>query len=232
MIIARCWSGRFPGKVIADLYGRPVIEWIIEKAKRITPDVVIAGSDDPRDLPLVHIARRMGVSCTRGPANDLLARMERAADMLGLTHWLEFLGDSPFVVEGVAERVMDMIYQHPEGPDYGAGPFPAGLTGVNVGGTTREKLRKARALMDRQDVQAHIAKGWDWWNISTIIPGCWGGETQTANVAHLFDQPASGFSLCIDYPLQLAFWNRVCERLGKFPTYNEIIRAHLDWSTL
>jgi len=229
MIVARCWSGRFPGKVLASLYDRPVIEWIIEKAKRLTPGaVVIAGSDDPRDLPLVHIARTLGISCARGPAQDLLARMERAADVLELTHWVGWSGDSPFADERVAWRILEAIHAHPEGPDYTAGPYPAGTTGIHTEGCTRAKLLLARDLMMTDTVQTMLAAGWDWWHMGALLPGCFGGPSIVADITDLFCQPESLFSMCIDYPLQLVFWNRVCEWVGHFPNTAEILHAHKE----
>jgi CMP-2-keto-3-deoxyoctulosonic acid synthetase len=40
LIVSRMASARFPGKAMAFLYGRPMIAWIVDKAKRYMDDML------------------------------------------------------------------------------------------------------------------------------------------------------------------------------------------------
>jgi len=230
MIIARCWSGRFPGKVIAPLYGKPVIEWIVEKAKALglVGETVIAASDHKADDALEHIAIRCGIKCTRGPADDLLARMEIAADACGLTHWVQWSGDSPFADVRIANAIVQCIREKPEALMYSAGPYPSGTTGIHVQGATRWWLHQGRGRMSDPRVQSMLLDGWDWWHMSAVIPDCFEGEAAVADITPLFRQCDSLFSMCIDYPLQLDFFETICQWVGHFPTFEDIERAHRE----
>ncbi|HCE42276.1 MAG TPA: 3-deoxy-manno-octulosonate cytidylyltransferase [Lentisphaeria bacterium] len=48
IIPARYGSTRFPGKVLADLEGKPIIKWVYEKASASTADYVFVATDDEK----------------------------------------------------------------------------------------------------------------------------------------------------------------------------------------
>ncbi len=53
IIPARYDSVRFPGKPLADLLGKPIIQHVYERARKVLPDIVIA-TDDRRIKEAVH----------------------------------------------------------------------------------------------------------------------------------------------------------------------------------
>ena len=53
VIPARYGSSRFEGKVLADIAGKPMIQWVYERAKQSkTLDELFVAVDDGRDLTL------------------------------------------------------------------------------------------------------------------------------------------------------------------------------------
>ena len=48
VIPARYGSTRFSGKVLAELCGKPMIQWVYEKAAASIADEVIIATDDPK----------------------------------------------------------------------------------------------------------------------------------------------------------------------------------------
>ena len=48
IIPARFGSMRFPGKVLAQLQGKPIIQWVWERACQSKADTVLIAVDDPK----------------------------------------------------------------------------------------------------------------------------------------------------------------------------------------
>lgn len=76
VVQARMSSSRLPGKVLHDLGGDPVLDWVLRAAETATgvDGTVVATSTDPSDDVLVDHARRRGVEVVRGPLRDVLGR--------------------------------------------------------------------------------------------------------------------------------------------------------------
>ena len=68
-------STRLPGKVLADLGGRPVLGLVLARLARAHLDqVVVATSDRPGDDAVAALAAEAGVPVVRGPEHDVLGR--------------------------------------------------------------------------------------------------------------------------------------------------------------
>jgi spore coat polysaccharide biosynthesis protein SpsF len=76
-IQARMGSERLPGKVLADVAGRPAESRLLERLRacRLLDGVILATSDAPGDDPLEAWAAAEGVPCHRGSEHDLLSRV-------------------------------------------------------------------------------------------------------------------------------------------------------------
>jgi spore coat polysaccharide biosynthesis protein SpsF len=108
VIQARMGSTRFPGKVLADLCGRPVLEHVINRVTRaVTVDhVVVATTTDPADDAVVAVANGLGVKVSRGPMNDVLTRFmvaarEHAADVV-----VRITADCPLIDPAILDTVV------------------------------------------------------------------------------------------------------------------------------
>ena len=78
---ARLASTRLPGKALAVLGGRTLLEHCIRRLIDSGVDrIVLATTDRPEDDPLAEIARRCGVGTFRGASDDVLGRFAAAAD--------------------------------------------------------------------------------------------------------------------------------------------------------
>ena len=227
-IVARMASDRFPGKAVADLYGQPMIGWIIEKATTLGGPVIVCATDDPLDDELSRVAHMYGIECARGPVKDFEAQYALATDMLGITHWVEWSGDSPFADPEIGRRIMAAIVREPDKWSYAAGPHPSGTAGIHVAGGSVDKLRAYEAIRDRPETKHMLANGWCWY----AAPELEDGGTGKVDIADLFDMPRSLFAMCIDYPLQLDFFNRIARWVGHFPTWQEIELAHRKMRSL
>lgn len=75
IVQARMSSTRLPGKVLRDLAGAPVLDWVIRAAAAAAVDeTVVATSTDASDDVLAEHVRSRGVALVRGPLDDVLGR--------------------------------------------------------------------------------------------------------------------------------------------------------------
>ena len=99
---------RLPGKIYADLGGRPAIERLIERMRTCTePDlVVVCTSAHADDRKLLATAERAGVSAFAGSEDDKLDRYLRAAERFGVDFAAIVDGDDLFCDPGYTDRIL------------------------------------------------------------------------------------------------------------------------------
>ncbi|MEP3439261.1 MAG: hypothetical protein ABJN75_21130 [Hoeflea sp.] len=99
VVLARMDSARLPGKVLAEVAGRPLLSYIIERLPGdiVSDRIVIATSSRTVDLPIVEFAAANSIACYRGSATDVTDRFLAAARSLRLDGAFRVNGDSPFV---------------------------------------------------------------------------------------------------------------------------------------
>src|SRR5664279_6083104 len=82
VIQARTGSTRLPGKVLEDLGGHPVLEWVVRAAQAATQidRVIVATSSLAGDDVVADLADSLGVAVVRGSEDDVLTRFVAALD--------------------------------------------------------------------------------------------------------------------------------------------------------
>ena len=108
VVQARMSSQRLPGKVLAPLGDRAVIDWVVQRARsaRSLTSVVVATSTGPEDDPLAEHCRSQGYEVFRGSLDDVLDRVHQAAATHGADHVVRVTGDCPLVDGQVVDQVV------------------------------------------------------------------------------------------------------------------------------
>lgn len=128
---ARMSSRRLPGKVLAEVEGRPMIIQHIDRIKRSRriDNLTVATSTNPSDDPLCDVLRQEGVDFYRGSLDNVA---ERFADIITRdcpTHVVRLTADCPLA----DWRVIDLVVEShlSGGVDYTSNSlvrtFPKGL---------------------------------------------------------------------------------------------------------
>lgn len=114
LIQARMGSTRFPGKMLALLDGRPVLEWVLHRVSlaKLVDTVVLATSDLAQDDPLADLAARFGVSVFRGSEADVLGRFAGAAAMAEADTVIRVCADNPFIDAAEIDRLIRYYNEH------------------------------------------------------------------------------------------------------------------------
>jgi len=143
VVSARMASSRRPGKALADLAGRPLLDVLLDRMRAVrgVSGVVLATSVRPENDALAAVAERQGVGVFRGDEDDVLRRHLDCARFLGAEHVVRVTGDNPLTDVETTEA---LIAQHlAEGADYTYVPGDALLMGILSEVISTEALARA-----------------------------------------------------------------------------------------
>lgn len=85
LIPARYGSTRFPGKPLALIHGKPMIQWVAEKSKAAWPEAQVAVATDDERIERVMKAAGVQVIMTRADHPSGSDRIHEAAGQMGLS---------------------------------------------------------------------------------------------------------------------------------------------------
>ena len=161
IIQARTGSSRLPGKVLADLGGKTVLERVLRRLCRsaLIARCVVATSTQPGDDAIVRICNRQSVLVFRGHETDVLDRFYRAATCHHAELVLRITSDCPLIDAGVTDKVIAEFLQHR--PDYASNvlkrTYPRGLdTEVMNFSTLQRAWREANECYQRSHVTPYV----------------------------------------------------------------------------
>jgi spore coat polysaccharide biosynthesis protein SpsF len=108
IIQARMSSTRLPGKVMADIAGKPMLQRVVERVERATKlhGIVVATSSNPEDDPVEELCRKLATSCFRGSEPDVLDRYYQAALQHQVYCIVRLTADCPLADPQVIDRVI------------------------------------------------------------------------------------------------------------------------------
>jgi len=130
VVSARMASSRCPGKALAPLAGRPLLEVLLDRMASVrgVDGVVLATSVEAENDPLADVAGRAGFQVFRGDEDDVLRRHVDCARALGADHVVRVTGDNPLTD---VETIESLVARHRgEAADYTYVPGDALLMGI------------------------------------------------------------------------------------------------------
>lgn len=99
VIQARMGSRRLPGKSLLNLFGKPLIDHVIERALFVleVDQVVLATTTNSEDDKLAsHVSKRFGIDVYRGLSNDVRSRFVQIGAQWGAESIIRITADDPF----------------------------------------------------------------------------------------------------------------------------------------
>lgn len=150
---ARVGSSRLPGKALATIAGRTLLEQCLRRliAGGVAP-VVLATTIEREDDQLEAIALRLGVGVCRGDVNDVLGRYVKAAHAFGFDTIVRATGDNPCTDIQAPGRLLAALRS--SGADYACEdglPYGGGVEAV-----TRAALVRADREVTHADDREHV----------------------------------------------------------------------------
>ncbi len=203
IVQARMASSRLPGKVLADVSGRPMLDHVIRRARwaRLLNVVSVATSRGSADDAVARFCSDSGVSCFRGSEADVLDRYYRAALELDADIVVRLTGDCPLLDPAVIDKVIRCFHEGDH--DYVSNTLePSYPDGLDTEVFRRQALerawREAQLASEREHVTPYI------WNHPELF--------RLANVRH--DRDLAGLRWTVDEPEDLQFVRRIYEHFG------------------
>ena len=132
-IQARMGSTRLPGKVLKEVLGRPLLDYLIERLKqaRELDDTVILTSKEVSDDPIVRFCDEKMVPCFRGSEEDVLDRYYQAALSRKPDGIVRITADCPLIDPAIVDQVVKTFRENTPTFDYVSNSlertFPRGL---------------------------------------------------------------------------------------------------------
>jgi len=116
IIPARYASSRFPGKPLADILGKPMIQWVYEQASLAQLlDQVIVATDDKRIFDTVMQFGGKVVMTSPQAANGT-ERVAEVAQNLDATLIVNIQGDEPLIEPDVIDQLIMLMQENPTAP--------------------------------------------------------------------------------------------------------------------
>jgi len=160
IVQARTGSTRLPGKVLAELGGRPLLRFMLDRLESLKVDkLVVATSDDPDDDRVEAVAQAAGVACVRGPEHDVLARFALALRSHPADTVVRLTADCPLMDPEVVNQLI--VHFRRTGADYASNTlvrtYPDGLDAeVLTAGALETADREAVDPVEREHVTPFI----------------------------------------------------------------------------
>ncbi|MFM8507411.1 MAG: cytidylyltransferase domain-containing protein [Actinomycetota bacterium] len=126
VIQARLGSQRFPEKMLAELGGYSLLEWVVRRVQRseLLDRVVVATTQEPLDDRLVAECKQLEVEVRRGSTNDVLGRFVSAIEGDTADAVVRVCADNPFIDPGCIDQVVREF--HGAGVEYAFNHRPYG----------------------------------------------------------------------------------------------------------
>lgn len=198
-------SLRLPGKVLADIHGRPALARLharLRQSERLD-GIVLATTENPADDALAEWADSAGLACFRGSEDDVLLRVVEAHRLMNSDVVVEVCGDTPLIDPGVIDMAIDTFSTN-ECDVVSTTWAPSFPQGINAQVFLLRALEDVEARVTDPAVREHVSLHFY-------------ENPARYRVIHLMAPPrwrAPELRCQLDYPEDLRFINEVYARLA------------------
>jgi spore coat polysaccharide biosynthesis protein SpsF len=225
IIQARMSSTRLPGKIMADINGKPMLFHVVSRAQQAKSInlAVVATSAHAEDDTVWAFCRNEGILCFRGSLEDVLDRYYQAARYFEADVVVRLTADCPLLDSLVIDKVVQTFHTGPY--DYASNTleptYPDGLdTEVFLVDALTRAWQEARLRSERENVTSYI------WKRPEIF--------RLVNVKN--DVDLSGLRWTVDEPQDLAFVRSIFDHMNRssfgMAEILNLLQKHPEWNSM
>ncbi|MBQ7617559.1 MAG: NTP transferase domain-containing protein [Desulfovibrio sp.] len=177
IIQARLGSSRLPLKSLLLLKNSPIIDWVVRRVSqaKLLDKVVVAIPNTHLDEILHEHLTAQGITCLRGPEDDVLARFCLVAEKTKAASVVRICADNPLVSYEAIDQLIEHFTSHPCDYAYNHIPrnnlWPDGLGAEILSSELLFKLeQKAKSPSEREHCLNYIWNNASKFHISTFNP--------------------------------------------------------------
>lgn len=163
VIQARVGSSRLRGKVLLDVLGKTMLEYLVDRVKnaKTIDKIVVATSTNEENIDIEKLMKKMGVSVYRGSEDDVLDRYYQTARLHNLQHIVRITADCPILDPVVIDYGVKQYFEskadfcsnsivktYPDGQDIEIFSF----------NTLENAWKNAKLLSEREHVTPYMKK--------------------------------------------------------------------------
>lgn len=229
IVQARMGSTRLPGKVLKRIAGRPMLDYQMERLRRVrrAQKIVIATTTEAADQPIVDYCRSAGVDCTRGSEADVLSRYFEAAQAYGASVVVRVTSDCPLLEPELVDLAIETFQAQGGAYDYVSNMIePTWPYGMAVEVFSAAALREAHQEAVDPAEREHVTPFIYW-------------RPQRYRIKSLTMQPnLSSLRWTVDTPEDFELVSRVLTELAptrpefRIPDVLALLDRHPDWSQI
>jgi len=202
-------SARLPGKVLADIAGRPMLWHVVWRTRRAETlhKVIVATSQRSTDDAVANFCADLDVDCFRGSEDDVLDRYYRAASHFGAETIVRITADCPLIDPTVIDKVVSCFLtgEHDYVTNTLRYTYPDGLdTEVFSFSALAQAWEEAGKPTEREHVTPYMR---------------FSGKFRTQNVENEVDLSSRNLRWTVDELADLEFVRNVFEALAKRPDF-------------
>lgn len=162
IIEARMTSSRLPGKHMLQAGGKPMLQHVVDRLKRVSliNKIVIATTTNATDDALVHFAESQGIGVYRGSEHDVMGRVVEAGEAYSADVICEVTGDCPIVDPELVEQVIQsFLVNTAVYANNGKNGLPGGMSAqVFLWSALKQSAEMTQQPLDREHVTLHIKR--------------------------------------------------------------------------
>jgi spore coat polysaccharide biosynthesis protein SpsF len=207
LIQARMSSSRFPGKMLKNIDGIPLVDFIYKRcAVSKRPDIIaVITSDHSSDDILYDHCVKKNIPVYRGSLENVLSRYIEASIFFKLDLICRVCGDSPLVDTELIDKMFDLMG---EGQfDYIAPLKDRCIAGLDSEVMTLSALKKSLQMCTKAEELEHV----------TLVIKCNRNDFNIFKFDPILGLEVLkiGISLTVDLPRDLIFCNEIIKRINK-----------------
>ena len=204
IIQARMGSTRLPGKVLAEIHGRPMLWHVVERtrAARHANEVIVATTNVTADDAIVEWCHQQKIVCFRGSEEDVLDRYYQAATQHQADIVVRITSDCPLIDGEIVDKVLrEFSVGHFDYASNGiARTYPRGLDTEVM---TYAALERAHATANQPYQRAHVT------------PFIYENPKLFSILSVTSMEDYSSYRWTVDTPEDLGFVRTVYDRIGR-----------------
>ncbi len=180
VVQARTGSTRLPGKVLKQIDGLTILEWVIHRLTQTDADlgtVIVATSAKAADNELADLCKIINIPCYRSSEYDVLNRFHQAAIQYQADTIVRITADCPLLCPQLLAATILLIGALPKLDYVGVKHAPTGLGQEAMSGRALEDAwHEAKLPDDREHVVTYIEGNPDRFRLGYVEPDAWTAE--------------------------------------------------------